>query len=191
VPLVPSTQHSRHSPPLHSFIPGLKPFLQILPTVDFLFFFRTDFTDSANCLPILLSVSVFTFQFILFPLFSCWFRAVDYADTLKEHLVLYRMRAVSRRSKVAVDRQISKDVHRNRIPNDPVRMGTQICQNGNVNGTSTRDNGNENSYFFMCAKIRISRLDANTAYFLTAICDISLYVEHNMTMTVQDSELRF
>jgi len=30
----------------HSFIPGLKIFLQILPTVAFIFFFRTDSTDS-------------------------------------------------------------------------------------------------------------------------------------------------
>jgi len=73
----------------------------------------------------------------------------------------------------------------------PSEWEHKYAKNGNVNGTSTRDNGNENSYFFMCAKIPISRLGANTAYFLTAICDISLYVEHNMTMTVQDSELRF
>ena len=44
-PSGPSTHHSHHSLPPHSFIPGLKPsFLQILPT--FLFFFRTDSTDS-------------------------------------------------------------------------------------------------------------------------------------------------
>jgi len=56
-------------------------------------------------------------------------------------------------------------------------------------------NGNGNGYFFTCAKIPIGRLDANaaeTAYsFLTAICDISLYVEDNITLTVRDSELRF
>ena len=54
------------------------PFLQILPTVAFLFFFRTDSTDSPNCLLLLLSISVFYFLvFFCFPLFSCWFRAVD------------------------------------------------------------------------------------------------------------------
>jgi len=35
------------------------PFLQILPIAVFLFFFRTDSTDSPDCLPILLSLSVF------------------------------------------------------------------------------------------------------------------------------------
>ena len=40
----------------------------------------------------------------------------------------------------------------------PMGMGTQICQNGNGNGKSTRDNGN--GYFFTCAKIPIGRLDA-------------------------------
>ena len=49
---------------------------------------------------------------------------------------------------------------------------------------------------FTCAKIPIGRLDANAAwtayYFLTAICDFSsYYVEHSMTLTVWDSELRF
>ena len=55
--------HLYHHPsPLHSFIPGLKPsFSAILSTVAFLFFFRTDSTDSPDCLPILLSISVFTF----------------------------------------------------------------------------------------------------------------------------------
>jgi len=45
----------------HSFIPGLKPFLQILPTVTFISFFRTDSTDSPDCLPILLSLVFFHF----------------------------------------------------------------------------------------------------------------------------------
>jgi len=45
----------------HSFIPGLKlPFLQILPTIAFLFF-RTDYMDSVDCLLILLSTSIFYF----------------------------------------------------------------------------------------------------------------------------------
>ena len=54
------------------------PFLQILVIVAFLFFSRTDSTDSPDCLPILLSVSVFyflIFRFFHFLLF--WFRAVD------------------------------------------------------------------------------------------------------------------
>jgi len=42
-------------------------FLQILPTVAFLFFFRTDYTDSPDCLAILLSISVFLlFSFFMF-----------------------------------------------------------------------------------------------------------------------------
>jgi len=45
---VPSTHHSHHPSPLYSSIP----FLQILPTAAFLFFFRTDSTDSLDCLPI-------------------------------------------------------------------------------------------------------------------------------------------
>ena len=61
----------------HYFIPGLTPpFLQILPTAAFLFLFKTDSTDSPHSLPILLSMSVFTFYFVFPPLFSCWFRAV-------------------------------------------------------------------------------------------------------------------
>jgi len=31
----------------------------------------------------------------------------------------------------------------------------------NANEKSTRDNGNVNDYFFVCAKIPIGRLDAN------------------------------
>ena len=56
--------------PLCSFIPGLKPsFLQILPTVAFLFFFRTDYMDFTDCLLLLLSISVFYFSVLVF-LFS-------------------------------------------------------------------------------------------------------------------------
>ena len=65
--------------PPHTFIQGLNlPFLQILPAVAFLFFYRIDSADSPDCLPILLSISVFYFLFFsVFPLFSFWFRAVD------------------------------------------------------------------------------------------------------------------
>ena len=42
------------------------PFLQILPTVAILFFFRTDYTDSPDCLAILLSLSVFYFLVFMF-----------------------------------------------------------------------------------------------------------------------------
>ena len=42
------------------------PFLQILPIVAFLFFFRTDYTDSPDCLAILLSLSVFYFLVFMF-----------------------------------------------------------------------------------------------------------------------------
>ena len=49
-------------------------FLQILPTVACLFFFRTDSTDSLDCLPILLSISVFTLVFLLcsLPILHCY-----------------------------------------------------------------------------------------------------------------------
>ena len=45
----------------HSFIPGLKPsfFCKSFPPQPFLFFSRTDYMDSPDCL--LLSISVFTF----------------------------------------------------------------------------------------------------------------------------------
>ena len=43
-----------------------------------LYFDRTDSMDSPDCLPILLSISVFLlFTFSFFPLCSCRFRAVD------------------------------------------------------------------------------------------------------------------
>ena len=73
------TYYYQYSIAPHSFIAGLNPsFLQILPTVAFLFFFGTDSTDSLDCLPILLSMPVFLFSFFFgFPLFSCRFRAVD------------------------------------------------------------------------------------------------------------------
>jgi len=64
----------------HCFIPGLKPFfLQILPTVAFFVFFRTDSTNFPDCLPIVLSISVF-FLLLSFPVFHfllVGFRAVD------------------------------------------------------------------------------------------------------------------
>jgi len=44
----------------------------------------TDFTDSPDCLLILLSIYFFLrFSFSVFPLFSCWFRAVDYTHSCK------------------------------------------------------------------------------------------------------------
>ena len=53
--------------PAHSFVPSLNlPFPQILPTAAFLSFSRIDYMDSPDCLPILLSTSVF----LLFSLFS-------------------------------------------------------------------------------------------------------------------------
>ena len=48
--------------PHHSFTPGLKPSFSVnpsVPTVAFLFFFRTDSKDSPDCLLILLSIPVF------------------------------------------------------------------------------------------------------------------------------------
>ena len=48
---------------------------------------RTDTTDSLDCLPILLSVSVFYFL-VFSPLFSYWFRAVDHWAHVK---ITYRI----------------------------------------------------------------------------------------------------
>ena len=45
----------------HSRLKTLIPFLRIFPTAAFLFFFRTDYMDSPDCL--LLLISVFTFEF--------------------------------------------------------------------------------------------------------------------------------
>jgi len=59
--------------PSHSFIP----FLQNLPTVAFLFFIRTDSTDSPDITDTSERVRVLIFSFFCFPLFSCRFRAVD------------------------------------------------------------------------------------------------------------------
>jgi len=55
----------------HSFIPGLKPSFSanlILPTVAFLFFFRTDYIDSPDCLLLLRAYPFFYFLvFFVFP----------------------------------------------------------------------------------------------------------------------------
>ena len=46
----------------HSFIPGLKPSFSANPSHRSLpFFFKTDSTDSPDCLPIFLSIPVFYF----------------------------------------------------------------------------------------------------------------------------------
>ena len=58
-----------HPPPGHSFIPALKPSFYANPSHrSLLFFFRIDSTNSPDCLPILLSTSVFflLFSFSLF-----------------------------------------------------------------------------------------------------------------------------
>jgi len=64
--------------PTHSFIPGLKPSFSANPSIPpqpFLFFFRTDYMDSTDCLLLLLSISGFTFS--VFTLFIRPIRAVD------------------------------------------------------------------------------------------------------------------
>ena len=56
----------------HSFIPGLNlPFLHNLSTAAYLFFFRTDSTDSPDCLPILLIISVYIWIKIYFRVWIC------------------------------------------------------------------------------------------------------------------------
>ena len=67
-PSIPSTHHSYHPSPLHSFIPGLKPSFSVNPSHrTFLFLYRTDSTDYPDCFPILLSISIFLlFSFSVF-----------------------------------------------------------------------------------------------------------------------------
>ena len=57
---------NRKNPCTLSFQSGNLPFLQILPAVAFLFFFRTHSTDFPDCLPTLLGISVFYLSVILF-----------------------------------------------------------------------------------------------------------------------------
>jgi len=52
-------------------------FCKSFPPQPFLFFFWTDYMIPPDCLPLLLNISVFTFEFFYFTLFSCRFRAVD------------------------------------------------------------------------------------------------------------------
>jgi len=90
-------QCSFHTTP-HSFIPGLKPsFSANIPTAAFLFFFRTDYTDSP--------LFTVTSEHILFLLFSFsvlhvlvvgsvrrWSSLMSaFERTLKSHLVSYRI----------------------------------------------------------------------------------------------------
>ena len=61
-PLVPLTYRSYHTSSLHSFTPGLKPLFSSNPSHgSLLFLLETGSNDSPDCLPILLSISVFTF----------------------------------------------------------------------------------------------------------------------------------
>jgi len=74
-----------HPSPPHFVIRGLKSSFSIsanLPTVAFLFFFRTNSTDSADCLPILLRMSVFYFLVFLFHLFLVF-------DSLRQIMLTY------------------------------------------------------------------------------------------------------
>ena len=69
-PSVPLTHHSHHPSPPHSFIPGLKPYFSANPSHRSLhLFFKTNSMDSLDCLPILLSISVF----LLFLFSTFWF----------------------------------------------------------------------------------------------------------------------
>ena len=59
---------TRYLPP-YSFVSGLKPPFSASPSHRSLFFFSTDSTDSPDCLPILLSISVFYFLVFVFSTF--------------------------------------------------------------------------------------------------------------------------
>ena len=77
-PSVLSTHNSHHPSPLTLLFQAWNlTFLQILPTLAFLFFFRTDSTDSPDCLRILLSISVFHYFFSVSTFFTFCFRVVD------------------------------------------------------------------------------------------------------------------
>ena len=70
-PLVRSTHHSHYPLPVHSFIPDLKP--SFSPNPSHLPFFRTDSTDSLNCLLIL--TEHILFYFLVFHFLCFWCRA--------------------------------------------------------------------------------------------------------------------
>ena len=53
------------------YFSGFFPLSQIFSTISYLFFFQTGSTDSPDCLPILLSISVFTLFFHSFSTVSC------------------------------------------------------------------------------------------------------------------------
>jgi len=61
---------------------------QILPTVAFLFFFRTDSTDSPDCLPILLSIAVFLL--FTFSVFHFVVEAKAIANDVNDEVVVRR-----------------------------------------------------------------------------------------------------
>ena len=61
-----SITHSLFHSRLKTFL-----FCKSFPPQPFLFFFRTDYIDYPDCLLLLLSISVFTFLFFCFTLFSC------------------------------------------------------------------------------------------------------------------------
>ena len=69
------TTFTIHHPVTPSFQAQNLHFLQILPSVAFVFVFKTNSTDSPDCLPILLSISVF--YYLVFSFFSFRFRSVD------------------------------------------------------------------------------------------------------------------
>ena len=66
-PSVTSTHHFHHPSPLHSFTSGLKPSFSATPSHCSLPFLLPDWLhDSPDCLPIRLSISVFTYLVFLF-----------------------------------------------------------------------------------------------------------------------------
>ena len=63
--------------PTHSFIPGLKPSFSANPSHRPFLLQVWLHKLPADCLPILLIISVFYYSVFLFLLFSCWFHAVE------------------------------------------------------------------------------------------------------------------
>ena len=89
--------------PLSSFIPGINPYISANPSNRSLHFLLQDWLhEFPDSLPIILSIPVF----YVFPLFSCWFRAVDWVGSCQ--LLIARQSSISYRIVAATHRLWSR-----------------------------------------------------------------------------------